>query len=279
MREAKLIESGADLPVAEIIVGKRLRPLSEATVATLMASIEEMGTALAPIVVRRSKKGDELIAGGHRLEAYRRMGRTTIRADVYDCSPDWARLAEIDENLAGADLSVLEMATFLAERKRVYEKVHPQSKRGAAGASARWEDASDIVSFASSIAEKRDLSERHVQRLVKIGTSLTPHTIASLQTSEVSLGFNDLKALSECTEDQQHIAVDLMLDTDAPTKPRAAVDTAVHGRARMDKPVSSPDRIAADIMERFDRAPKKAKELIVQALLEQHLELFEDDAA
>lgn len=183
----------------------RLRPVSEAGVESLMASIDALGVIKDPIHVRRKGRGDRarliLMAGGHRLEAARRLGWTTIPARVWaDVSDAFARLVEIDDNLAGADLSALELAVFLAERKRVYETLHPETKAGTAGALARHGAATEIISFADSVAEKRDLSPRHIRNFVAIGARLSAREVAALSGMEAPVKLKDLMALARIGE-------------------------------------------------------------------------------
>ena len=96
---------------------------------------------------------------------------------------DEARLFEIDDNLAGAELSAVELVVFMAERKRVHQRLHPETAQGRAGAVARWTPMQEReMSFASAIAEKRGLSVRQAQRLIAIGEKLDPEA-ASRSTS------------------------------------------------------------------------------------------------
>lgn len=97
---AKLLET-TELPISDIDTDGRLRPINEASVISLMASIEEIGLQ-SEIHVRRIRHQDgrlRLIAGRHRLEVFRRLGRTSIPAKVWDCTDDWATIAEIDDTL------------------------------------------------------------------------------------------------------------------------------------------------------------------------------------
>lgn len=260
-----------DVPLDEIRVdlGDRLRPATEAGIAGVMASIEELGEALQPVMLRRKGSGAGtrlvLIGGLHRLEAYRKLGRETIRADIWRCNDDWARLAQIDENLAGADLSTLELATFLADRKRVYLKLHPETAQGAAGAAARWDsDASDTMSFASSIAEKRDMSKRHVERLIHVGESLDVQAKVLLRQLPKPPGFNDLVRLSECGPMEQAGVVEMMLGVDRPNL-KAAI-RAVRGETEPPKPAPE-DAQFRDLLERFERAKKPAQRRFLSEVL------------
>ena len=121
------------LAVDEIIVPPdRLRQLRPEKVAEMAESISNQGL-LQPIVVRRTSDGLTLVAGWRQLEATRLLGHKNIRASVRDMNADQARLVEIDENLARAELSPAERAMHVGLRKELYEKLHPETKHGAAG--------------------------------------------------------------------------------------------------------------------------------------------------
>jgi ParB family chromosome partitioning protein len=62
------------------------------------------------------------------------LGWETIPASVVTLSDADRHIAEIDENLIRNDLSDLERAGHLAERKRLYLLKHPETRRGADGA-------------------------------------------------------------------------------------------------------------------------------------------------
>lgn len=139
MRDAKLISTG-DVKITDIDAGDRLRPVSVAAVEGLVASINELGRMKDEIHLRKAREKNAplvLIAGGHRLAAAKILGWETIPAKVWDCSNDWAVLLEIDDNLAQAKLSALELAIFLSRKKAVYERLRPETKAGMAGALAR----------------------------------------------------------------------------------------------------------------------------------------------
>ena len=145
------------ITLADLVTTGRLRPVSPSGVEAILASVEEIGRIKDPIHVRKKRDGLYLLAGGHRTAAYERLGITEVEAWVWsDITDDLARLIEIDDNLAGAEMSPLDTAIFLASRKAVYERLHPETKRGIAGALAKH-SATDIVSvasFAASTAEK-----------------------------------------------------------------------------------------------------------------------------
>ena len=195
---AEPVASITDLAVADIICRDRLRPVSEAGVAALIASIGELGVIKDAVHVRRKKDGTfHLMAGAHRLEAARRLGMERIAVKVWVCSDDWARLIEIDDNLAGAELTPLDTALFLARRKQVYERIHPETLRGVAGARARWSDASELGSFASTTAEKLGITERQVRKIVAAGERLQPPDVQALRRAPRPVTLRDLTVIAK----------------------------------------------------------------------------------
>ena len=161
--------------LADVKRDQRLRPVTEAGVQSLLASVAEIGRIKDPVHVRKTKAGLVLLAGGHRMAAYDVLGTTEADAWVWSgITNDQAQMIEIDDNLAGAEMGALDTAVFLAARKRVYEKMHPETRRGVAGALARHSatDTMSVASFVASTAEKFGLSERHVRRLVEAGEKL-----------------------------------------------------------------------------------------------------------
>lgn len=199
---ATLLKTITELTVGSIDMGTRLRPVSEAGVAALAASIDQLGVMKDAIQVRRKKGKDVLLAGAHRLTAARQLGWDTIEVKLWECTDDWARLIEIDDNLAGAELTALDTAIFLAERKRIYEKMHPETVAGVAGAAARW-DASDIMSFASATAEKFGLSKRHVERIVAAGSALDANDVRWLRAAPKPVTLTDLATIAKAKPDER----------------------------------------------------------------------------
>lgn len=237
MREPKLVGTTM-VPVEDIVCASRLRPVSEVGVAAILASVGDVGVIKDAIHLRRRKDGRlVLIAGAHRLEAARRLGWTQIEAKVWtDVTDDWARLMEIDDNLAGAELSPVDTVVFLAARKAVYERLHPETRRGAAGALARW-DATDSMSvaFVPATAARFGLSERHVYRLAASGSRLGPDQAAKLRGAPRAVTFKDLLDLSKVGDTAERYAV-----IDALAEGRAK--TAAEARRALRAPAESAEK-------------------------------------
>jgi ParB-like chromosome segregation protein Spo0J len=160
-----------NISLSEIIVpDSRMRELRIELVEQLSESIIERGL-LQPIVLSPFGSRFKLVAGRHRLEAVKRLGgHLTIKAVVLETiDADQALFAEIDENLIRADLSPAERALHLATRKELYERLHPETRRGVAGGKVRQGAASANLSFAESTAKATHKSKRTVQREVARG--------------------------------------------------------------------------------------------------------------
>lgn len=196
------IKSITDLPIEAISSNDRLRPVSEAGVLSLIDSITDLGVMKDPIQVREVRKGIYcLMAGAHRLEAARRLGWASIPVVVWTCNDAWAALMEVDDNLAGAELTSLDQAVFLAERKRIYEKEFPGTTHGGdRGNQHTGGRQTDMMSFCQSTAEKFGITDRHVRRMVKAGDGLTPDLIRHLRGGVKAPTLADLQALSKVPE-------------------------------------------------------------------------------
>lgn len=213
--------------VDAVQVSDRLRPVTEAGVTSLLASIQSLGGIQEPINVRRVRHRDNalvLITGAHRLEAVRLLGMETIPAVVWECNSAWAEILEIDDNLSGSSMTPLDTAVSLARRKAIYEREYPETKAGLAGARAKWQAETpknyatdimsaaqeigkdthnpleNIVSFVASTARAMDMSEKHVRRLVAVGESLDADDITFLRDAPRRVALNDLMVISKLGE-------------------------------------------------------------------------------
>lgn len=120
------------IPLDLIDMGGRLRMVDPDRVLIIMAPAAENGIR-QPIEIRPAKAKGRflLVSGGHRLTVARELGRADIPAIVLPkMSDDEARLLEIDENVYRAELSDLDRAVFLAEKKAIHERLFPHTKHG-----------------------------------------------------------------------------------------------------------------------------------------------------
>lgn len=246
--------------VADVIIRSRLRPVSEAGVASLIVSITETGVMKDAIHVRKKKDGSlHLLAGAHRIEAARQLGWDEVEAKVWtDVTDDWARLIEIDDNLAGAEMNALDTAVFLATRKEVYERLHPETKRGVAGALGRW-DATEpgSVAFVKSTADKFGMSERQVFKIVAAGTKLGPDEVAQLRAAPRPVTLKDLTEISKIGQPTDRYDVVRLLA-------EGAAKSAAEARRSLQPGGPIPPKDPVDVAflalkSAWARAPKAAK--------------------
>lgn len=208
-----------DLPLDQIHVENRFRPVSDAAVKALIEAIKDTGLRDEVHVRKLQHRGGKLVlmAGAHRIEAYRQMGHETIPSKVWTCTDDWATLVEVDDQLAHSELSPLDLSVFLAKRKAAYERMHPETKKavGAALVAKRWNTSdtmslvsdrqNNIVSFCASVAEVRQMSKRHIERLVAVGEALDPTAIELLRAAPKPTTFADLQVIAKAQPDDRPI--------------------------------------------------------------------------
>jgi len=204
--------------VAGIIIPPERRALvREPVVEMLMASIERRGL-LSPVRLRQTTNA--LVCGLHRVIAHERLDRLEIPAIFCEGSDADIELDEIEENLARKELTVLERARQELRQKELYETLHPEAKRGVAGARARHGVQAKALSFADAQAKAGDGKRMHQQR-VQIAESigadadrLVDHPIANNHTQ--------LLELARVPDAVRALAVDL-LATGRANSVRAAV--------------------------------------------------------
>lgn len=262
MSEPTLIQTRTTLATDIIMSAGRLRPVSEAGVQAIMMSIEELGQIVTPLVVRQRRNRDgvvhELLDGAHRLEAARRIGMETVPVRVFECGDDQARLLEIDGNLAGAELNPLDTAVFLATRKAVYERLHPETKAGVAGAMHKncATELSSVASFCAITAEKFGMTERQVRKIVAAGCRLGTDEIAKLRAAPKPVTLKDLQDIARIGPAPQRYAV---VDALAEGRAKSASAALKALKQPVEAPRSAADEQLATLLKAWDRASGVAR--------------------
>lgn len=146
---------------------------------SLKNSIAEIGLQ-HPIVLNSRY---EIVAGFRRYQACVALGFKSILSNVIEYKTDLhERLAHIDENLESRNLNEKDMERALAERKRIYETIYPQSiKRG-----PRLDDAPE-KSFATETAEKTGLDERKIRKLTRRVDDVTDEVRIAYEEEKISV--------------------------------------------------------------------------------------------
>jgi ParB family chromosome partitioning protein len=161
------------IPIESIKVNEGRRPVDFTKVKELAESIKEVGL-INPITVRPEGAEYLLIAGMHRLEAYKLLGINNIESNIIFKTDLEIELIEIDENLIRNELHYSERADLLLRRKEIYEELYPETKREATLKQNRNEIISERTkpSFVKDTAEKTGQSERTVEMEIQIAKNL-----------------------------------------------------------------------------------------------------------
>lgn len=192
----------------------RLRPVDMDRAEAIAESMAVVGQQ-QPIVVRPlGVDGFDygLVIGGHRLAAAELLGWTEIEAKIEGLGALEARLAEIDENLYRHELSALDRAVFLSERKRVWEELHPGVAHGGDRKSSKSKG--EIKSpnwrldrFTTDAADKLGISERTIQRACQIAEQLSPEVVALVRQTYLASHKGDLEKLARLSPENQLIGL------------------------------------------------------------------------
>jgi ParB family transcriptional regulator, chromosome partitioning protein len=204
------------LCIDKIQVGERLRSLNQDAVTFLADSIKYYGL-INPITVREQSDGQYmLIAGNHRLEATKSLGKTSIEVKIVSQSELESKLLEIDENLFRAELSKLDRGDHFLKRKLIYEELHPETKKGVAGAMAKHGSANDNLSFAEDTAKKMGGSLKTIERDVARARKITKKVKDLIRDKpEISDSGVELDVLADLSESDQKKVVEQVLNNKA----------------------------------------------------------------
>ncbi|MDG3444501.1 ParB/RepB/Spo0J family partition protein, partial [Nitrospirillum amazonense] len=206
-----------------------------------------------------------LVAGGHRLAGANILSWTTIKAKLVEGTETELRLAEIDENLARVELVAFDRAKFLAERKRLYEELHPETAHGGDRRSAEFQnDTLSLWSFAKDTAEKCGLTARTIERAVRIATKLTPEVKKRIPGTWLADHQGELLALTKLEPAHQLQALDLLLSPQPTVKTVEAARKVVQGVKEEAK--SDTDRQLEKLTEAWARAGAPARRAFIEHL-------------
>lgn len=173
------------------------------SIEELANSIKELGL-LNPITITSDFA---LVAGYHRYLACKSLGWKEIPTVTIHVDGLRAELAEIDENLIRNELSVIDRGENLVKRKKIYEALYPQTKRGVAGAMSRWgTDAtakSSVASFNKDTATKTGISERGIFQDIQIANDIAPAVKDIIRDTGLADRKTDLLSISRLLPDHQ----------------------------------------------------------------------------
>jgi len=199
------------IAVGEIKVNSGRRAVLPQKLQELAQSISELGL-INPITVDRNYT---LIAGLHRLEAVKLLGREKIECTVSGLEGLEAELAEIDENVVRSDLAALDYSDLLLRRKEVYESLHPETKHGGDRKSEKIKRTKCPLdspkSFVDDTAEKLGIAPRTVRRQLQTAKNLSPEAKEIIRSADTKITKKAAMKLSRLEPEKQKEAATLLV--------------------------------------------------------------------
>jgi ParB family chromosome partitioning protein len=251
------------IDIDKIVIRERSRDVDTDWAKALAASFRET-EMLNPITLWRDGEEAVLVAGLHRIEAHLINGETEIEcrwsqaATLAD-----AKILETSENLLRHELTALDRAQHLTEFKIHYETKFPQTKHGAQGGAGAQKNETGILSFSLDVAEKTGMSERHIQRAVKMWNGLSFATIGIAKGTWLADHQAGLTQLSELKPHEQAKVLAMIFPNEGKQAKATNVADAIH--------ILNNGRLATAVEKRFSGLNKAIKSLAdeeLNALLE-----------
>lgn len=183
------------LQIDEITIPDNRRPIDNQKVKELAESIKEIGL-INPITVKSDVNKFILVAGLHRLEAYRLLGYEDIEITVAPKDDLKVELIEIDENLVRNELHYTERGELLKRKKEIYEELYPETKNGGDRKSEKFKRRNptsdkiqnpqfDKPSFVKDTAEKTGKSETVIKEELQIAKKVIPEAKEVLKEKQI----------------------------------------------------------------------------------------------
>ena len=200
------------------------RAVDPDAVMSLKKSIAALGLQHR-VTVRKRDDAYVLVAGAHRLEAFRQLGKERIPATVVDFDEFQAELFEIAENLVRNQLSPAQQATVFARQKVNYEELHPETKHGAIG-KGRVNGAAKAERYTKLAAYATGISEAAVQRCAHRGETLGQELLGKIVGTSLDVG-TEIDALIKLSAAERSALVDQTMSGEAVSAVRAQAAQSV----------------------------------------------------
>lgn len=207
------------IPLAQIHVGERARPVDQDHAAAIAASMVDRGL-INPITVRPTpaagggKTPYTLIAGGHRLEAARLNGWEEIDAIVVSSDAAEAQLMEIAENLYRNELSAIDRAAFVLKYREIYEEKHGKIDPKGGRPKKQCNDCTVIFApgreISERVQERLGIGRRTYFNVLKIGQNLRPELRNRLRGTASADNLTDLLKLAKLPPEKQVAIADAL---------------------------------------------------------------------
>ena len=155
------------IDIIDIIIGERLRE-NPTDIDTLVYSIDTLGQ-LEPILVDDAGNGKfNLIAGGQRIIAFKKMDRTKIQARLFDTLDEEEKvMIELEMDIRRTNLTWAEQAKAIAKLVEIKQKKHLASMPPRFGGGTRI--------LQKDIAQELNLKESVLSENLRVAKGLEEH--------------------------------------------------------------------------------------------------------
>jgi len=231
-----------EIPLSQISIRFRLRTPSESKISEIADSIKQIGL-LNPITLDSSYN---LIAGYHRLLAFRILGRNTIPSIIKESKNEiFNELIEIDENLKRNELNHIEVAEHIVKREELLSEL---GLTYSAGDNHHTKKEAKVT--VEELAEGIGLSKRSYQQRKQI-FRINEEVRSLLVDTEFSNSLVDLVKLSSEPNEIQMAVCNLLITGKCRTWKMAFFNAKL-----ADYKLKSPPRHKIVFKDRFGDCPK-----------------------
>lgn len=181
---------------------------NEEELIDLANSIKEMGV-FQPIIVKKSIKGYEIIAGERRYRASLRAGKSTIPAIIRDLSDEQMMEIALLENLQRANLSAIEEAFAYKSMIEKLNMTQEQLSKRVGKSRSHITNMLGLLKLPKEIQElviKNSLSMGHARALSKISDSDKISSLAKKVVDE-NLSVRQLEQLSSSDNIEKNVKI------------------------------------------------------------------------
>ena len=230
-----------EVPVKNIRVRFRLRTPSESKIQEIAESISQVG--LINAITLDSELN--LIAGFHRLTAFKSLGKECIPSIIKDSTPEFGELMEVDENLKRNELNHIEIAEHIVRREELMEQLGLTYSQGDNRFTTQ-EEKLTIEELAGGIG----LSKRSYQQRKQI-SKINEEVRSLLVESEYAHSLMDLVKLSSEPDHIQRSVCDLLITGKCKTW-----SSAFYNAKYNDFKLKTVPRLNFNFQERFGEYPQ-----------------------
>ncbi len=197
-----VLTNPSTLPIKDIIIEKRLRNMDIDKVRELAKSIQDI-SLINPVQIKKNGNSSyKLVAGLHRIEAFKLLQRNSIPSIIYDSNNILTdELIEIDENLIRNELNALESGELLLRRDELLSQLGLRAKAG-----DNQYNGSEMISPPKTtveIAKEAGMSERTSQQRKQVAKNLSPDVKEILKNKPITNSITALLELSRLSPEQQ----------------------------------------------------------------------------